>query len=531
MLSLLCDLCASVVEKVLPMIRNLILSLCLLVSSARPSNAAEATLADAAEAEDWALLQTLLDSGNADTNATQADGVTALHWAAWHDRADVAKHLLQRGAKADVENRYGIRPLMLACENTNGELVEVLLAKGADANAVQPGGETPLMTASRTGSVLAVTALLAHKADINAKQRTGQTAIMWAAAEGHADVVSLLIEHGADVRTPLKSGFTPLFLAAREGRTGVVDVLLKAGEDVNSVMRPQIEGGRTPRSGTSPLLLAVENGHFELAVHLLEAGADPNDQRSGFAPLHVLTWVRKPNSGDGLDGDPPPIGSGKLKSLQCVRELVKHGADVNARLDRGSSGRGRLSQKGATPFLLAADTADVPLMRLLLELGVDPAIPNADRCPPLLAAAGIGTLAPGEEAGTEDEAIAAVKLLLETGADINAVDRNGETAMHGAAYKNLPKMVRFLAANGANVKVWNQKNKYGWTPHLIAEGHRPGNFKPAAATLAEIRAVIQEAGVELPEFTPGKRVNDNYTPAARKSPAKPTTAKPPGRGN
>ena len=507
------------------------LSLCLLVSSVRPSNAAEATLADAAEAGHWDQVRTLLDSADADMNASQADGMTALHWAAWHDRAEVVWQLLERGAQVDVENRYGIRPLMLACENGNGELVELLLAKGAESNAAQPGGETPLMTASRTGSVQAVKALLVHKADINAKQRAGQTAIMWAAAEGHSDVVTLLIEHGADFRTPLKSGFTALFFAVREGRTSVVDVLLKSGEDVNTVMRPEVEGGRTPRSGTSPLLLAVENGHFELAVHLLRAGADPNDQRSGFTPLHVLTWVRKPNSGDGLDGDPPPIGSGKLTSLQCVRELVNHAADVNARLDRGSSGRGRLNHKGSTPFLLAADTADLPLMKLLLELGADPTITNADKCPPLLAAAGIGTLAPGEEAGTEDEAIAAVKLLLETGADINAVDRNGETAMHGAAYKNLPKMVRLLAANGADINVWNRKNKYGWTPHLIAEGHRPGNFKPAATTLAEIRAVMQEAGVDLPEFTPGKRVNDNYTPATRKPPAKPATAKPPGQGN
>ena len=147
-----------------------------------------------------------------------------------------------------------------------------------------------------------------------------------------------LIRAGADFRTPLPSGFTPLFFAVREGRTDVVRVLLKAGADVNEAMQPTRSAGRGPARGTSPLLLAVENGHFELAVVLLEAGADPNDQRTGFTPLHTLTWVRKPNRGDD-DGDPAPIGSGNLTSLQLVDKLVAHGADVNARLKRGRRGK------------------------------------------------------------------------------------------------------------------------------------------------------------------------------------------------
>jgi ankyrin repeat protein len=248
--------------------------------------------------------------------------------------------------------------------------------------------------------------------------------------------------------------------------------------------------------------MAVENGHFELAVELLKAGADPNDQRCGFTPLHVLTWVRKPNRGDGEDGDPPPLGSGNVSSLQFVRELVAHGADVNARLERGASGGGRLSQKGATPFLMAADTADVPLMRLLLELGADPQRPNADGSPPLLAAAGLGTLAPGEEAGTEDEALEAVRLLLDLGAEVNAVDENGETAMHGAAYASFPSMVRLLADHGADIAVWNHANRYGWTPLRIAQGYRPGNFKPAPETIAALEQVMREAGVAPPKASP-----------------------------
>jgi len=437
-------------------------------------------------------------------NAAQVDGMTALHWAVYQDDLETAKTLVEAGADVNTANRYGVRPLSIACTNGNAGLVEILLDAGADANTTLRGGETVLMTASRTGKIGPVKALLAHGANVDSKEKNDQTALMWAAAEGHVEVVNTLIDAGADFRTPLRSGFTPLFFAVREGRTEVVQLLLRAGLDVNEVMRPKRRWGKGPRPGTSPLALAVENGHFELAVALLEAGADPNDQRSGFTPLHIMTWVRKPNRGDGPDGDPAPQGSGKLSSLQFVRELVERGADVNARLKRGQSGRGVLNRTGATALLLAAKTADVPLIRLLLELGADPHIANADNCTPLMAAAGIGTRAPTEEAGTEPEAIAAVKLLLKLGADVNHVDDNGETAMHGAAYKSFPKVVQLLADNGAQIEVWNRKNKYGWTPLLIAEGHRVGNFKPSFETVAAIHRVMQAAGVTPPEPTPRK---------------------------
>src|SRR5262249_6905507 len=293
-------------------------------------------------------------------------------------------------------------------------------------------------------------------------------------------------------------GFTPLSFAAREGRTDVVRVLLRAGADVNRAMQPKKSSARAPARGTTPLIMAVENGHFELAVVLLEAGADPNDQRSGFTALHTLTWVRKPNRGDGDDGDPAPIGSGNLSSLQFVGKLVEHGPDVNARLKRGASGRGVLRRTGASPFLLAAMTADVPLMKALVKLGADPKLPNADHSTPLMAAAGLGCLAPGEEAGTEDEAVEAVKLALELGNDVNAVDDNGETAMHGAAYKNFPKVVELLATKGAKPEVWSRKDKYRWTPLSIAEGYRPGNFKPSPETVAALHRVLLAAGLSPP---------------------------------
>ena len=152
---------------------------------------------------------------------------------------------------------------------------------------------------------------------------------------------------------------------------------------------------------------------------------------------------------------------------------------------------------------MAAGTADVSFMRLLVELGADPLLGNIDNCTPLMAACGIGIggAAADETAGTEPEVLEAAQLALELGADVNAVDANGETAMHGAAYKNLPKVVQFLADKGAKIEVWNRKNKYGWTPLLIAEGHRPGNFKPSAETIAALHRVMLAAGVSPPTNT------------------------------
>ena len=131
-------------------------------------------------------------------------------------------------------------------------------------------------------------------------------------------------------------------------------------------------------------------------------------------------------------------------------------------------------------------------------MGADPNIPNADHCPPLLAAAGVGVTAPGEEPGTEAEALATLTWLLDQGADINAMDANGETAMHGAAYKIMPKIATLLDSRGADIKVWNQNNRSGWTPLLIAQGYRQGNFRPIAEMEAVISEVMKARGVTPP---------------------------------
>jgi ankyrin repeat protein len=186
-----------------------------------------------------------------------------------------------------------------------------------------------------------------------------------------------------------------------------------------------------------------------------------------------------------------------------VRSLVSHGADVNARHGKSPAGNYRLNRTGATPFLLAAETGDLPLMKLLLEFGADPTIVNVDNVTPLLAASGVGVLSNGDEtAGTEEEAIQAVQLLLDLGADINAVDDQGKTAMHGAAFKSWTKLVQFLADHGADVSVWNRENSRGWTPLMIAQGHRPGNFRPSAETIEAVERVMRAAGVEPPSEAP-----------------------------
>ncbi len=455
------------------------------------------SIADAAEHQNLQSVKRLLAQKH-DPNAKQADGMTALLWAVYHEQEAMAEQLIAAGADVSATNRYGVGALSLACANGNSRLVQLLLEHGADANATLRGGETVLMTAARTGRLPIVKALLAKGAKIDAREKQGQSALMWAAAEGHADVVDTLIQSGADFKTPLKSGFTPLCFAARNGRIAVTQQLIKAGVDVNQAMSQATGGRNKPVRHTSPLLLAMENGHFELAVILLEAGADPNDARTGFAPLHAMSWIRKPEIGDNESGTPPPRGSGKLTSLEFVRALVKHGARIDERKASNGGGRRKISVKGITPFLCAASTADVALMKTLLELGAVPKLRDSRGRTALMMAAGMDEGPEGDGPGTKDEHLAAVTFLLKHGADANAVDHSGETAMHGAAYKSLPRVVHLLADHGADIKIWARKSKHGRTPLSIAQGFRPGNFKPSFETVAAIKKVMIARGVTPP---------------------------------
>jgi uncharacterized protein len=455
-------------------------------------------LVDAIKKGDKTAIRTLIRQ-RASVNAPAMDGTTALYWAVQRDDLDTTNLLIHAGANVNAPNRFGVTPLSIACLNANAAIVERLLKAGADANAVTGEGETALMTAARTGNVAAVKTLVAHGAVVNAhEQWRNQTALMWAAAEGHVDVMKALIELGADINARSNRGFTALLFAVRDGQMGTTRALLAAGVDVNEALpsSPPVDGE------TSPLMLAVMNAHFELANMLLEAGADPNADGLGYTALHLISWVRKPGSGAATPG---PVGSGTMDSLALVRKLVAAGANPNARMTRAPRDGAQdfqsfLNWKGATPFLIAARSVDAPLMRLIAELGGNPLTPNEDNTTPVLVAAGIGVRSPTEDPGTEPEILDAVKLAIKLGGDINGVDNNGETVMHGAAVRGLNSLIELLIESGARIDVWNRPNKRGLMPLKMAEGHQKINhtFLSNPQVVPTFRQLIANNG-QLPQ--------------------------------
>jgi ankyrin repeat protein len=475
-------------------------------------------LIDAARKADAAAVRTLLQR-NVDVNAAEVDGTTALHWAAYVGNFDTAQQLVRAGANVKAANRYGVTPLTLACVRGDAQVVELLLNAGADPNTTLPEGQTALMTAARSGNVDAVRVLFAHGADVEAREGwRGQTALMWAAAENHPETVRLLLELGADRNARSAGGFSALLFAVRAGKLDAVKVLLDAGADINDAIRPGAAAATTAAStvaaqgtaaggarrsntgpeGTSGLVIAITNNHFTLAKYLLERGADPNANGQGWTPLHQLAYTRRPNSGKGL---PPPEIVDTLDSLELAKLLLQLGANPNARQTKeiNNGERNNLNRVGATPFLLAAKHADVPLMRLLAENGADVRLPTGQNVTPIMAAAGVGIFNLGESAGTNEEAFEAVKLAYELGnTEVTTVADNGYTALHGAALRGADDITQFLADKGADLLARTKVE--GWTPLRIADGVLyTGTVKRADHTAALLRKLMKERGVYTPE--------------------------------
>jgi ankyrin repeat protein len=424
-------------------------------------------------------------------NTPEADGTTPLHIAVQRNDLETVTLLLQAGATAHAATRYGVTPLYLASTNGNAAVIEALLAAGAPANTALPEGETALMTAARNGNIGAVRALLRRGADPNARENwKGQTALMWAAAHNNAGAVTALLEGGADLRAQTKSGgFTALLFAIRAGHIEAARALLDAGASVHDGLPNRF----------SPIILALFSAHYEMAGLLLERGADPNSSAQGWTPLHQIVWSRRPSTGFNLPG---AVQTGNLDSLDLVRKLLQRGADINARQteEPKDGNRTLLRRIGATPFLLAAKSVDLPLMRLLLENGADPTLTTEDGTNALMVAAGVGIWAAGDSPGSEEEAMEAVKLTHAVGGGTPAdIDKNGETALHGAIYRaGSIAIAKFLIDRGAKLDVVNAK---GWTPLTVADGveYNPNVLKRYPDTAEFLREAMRAQGLRVPE--------------------------------
>lgn len=445
-----------------------------------------------------------------DVNETQADGATALHWAAYWDDLETARLLVGAGADVGRANDLGVTPLALACENASAAMVALLLDAGADANAAVGTGETVLMGCARTGSAGAVRALVAAGADVNVSESLEkQTALMWAVAQRHPQIVRLLLEHGADVRarsrvrrlvisrrlqSELKygelgrrygtdaeetsiGGFTPLLFAARQGDVAVARLLLDAGADVND----------TAPDGASPLVVTTHSGHGRLATFLLDRGANPNAAAAGYTALHAAV----------LTAD-----------LEVVEALLAAGARPNAQVTLATrvTRNGQVLMLGehllgATPFALAAKFTELEVMRALAAAGADVQLPLKNGWTPLMLAAGASwryavwdrrdralAKAPAFQAQKyeEDRTRDAVRLVLDGGAEVNAVDEDGNMALHHVVDKGFDRVVELLVSRGADL---GASNRRGQTPLAIVARGRTGNVEAAAATVNVLRAL------------------------------------------
>jgi ankyrin repeat protein len=518
-------------------------------------SAARSDVADAAMSGDAAAVRTLL-AQRADVNVAQADGATALQWAAYRQDFETATLLIRAGANVKAANRDGFTALALACVNGDANMIAALLKAGADANEQLLNGETALMMASRTGNVAAMSMLLDHGADLNAKEPLhGTTALMWAAAEGHPDAIQLLIARGADLsarsnpdyrfRGPRNAGggrpadprkcadttvicdaaqkqkerdrvldnqtpgppdftdrsgggLTPLVFATRRNDLASVKVLLAAGADVNQVTE----------YGWTALLVATQNRYYQLGSFLLDKGADPKiANKGGWTPLYLAVDNRN------IEGGDYPVRKGDMDHLDFIKKLLDRGVDVNAQMRDNTETRTIFrgqwaAENGATAFWRASQSSDLVVMRLLLAHGADPKIATRINVTALQVAAGIGWVEGITYEWSPEANVEAVKMLLDLGIDPNIQAENGRAALHGAGHKGRTAVIQLLVDHGAKLDVRDYGGNAGgrlldhtWQPvdyadGLVRIGTQSAIAQPEAAKL--LRKLMAERGLRVP---------------------------------
>lgn len=463
--------------------RRLLMAFLLTLLWASPTLlAGDLRLVEAARNQDQQQIRTLLNQ-HIDVNVRSEDGSTALLWAAHWNDLQTADLLIRAGADANTANDFKMTPLSQACTNASGAMVDLLLQAGANANTPIATGETPLMTCARTGNQDAVAMLLVHGADVNGKEpSSNQTALMWAAAEQHLKVLQTLIKAKADPGAHTRQGSTALHFAARAGDLESTRILLDAGVDVNIRAQPDAGSRQESRGvraditfpGSTPLFVATVRGHVALALFLLDHGADPNVMDAGFTPLFWASGNWENGLANPVYGFVDPIGGipDREAKLKLVKALLAHGADPNLQMTVrpptfGGTGTGGFNDAvGATAFVVAANAADLEIMRLLLAAGANPHLLTKTNANALLAATGLNR-GIGEIIDNEDQALEAVKFLLDLGVDAKAVTTFNENALYGPGYRGWNRMLELLIENGADVNI---VNKAGVTPWLAASG-------------------------------------------------------------
>jgi ankyrin repeat protein len=524
-------------------------------------------LADAAMRGDGPAIERLL-AAHADVNEPRPDGATALHWAVYRNDLTTARALVKAGANVTLANEAGVAPLLLAAERGNPDMLALLLDAGAPVDSTLRNGETALMMATRTGNVPAIDVLAQHGADINAREKLrGTTALMWAAAYRNADAASALIGHGANValranpiqrgRRPYLApsgaeridqakrgvnvsgvsrpppagtkratpppddeappprnsgvadwgGLTALIFAAREGDLATAKILLEHGADVN----------QTSEFGWTPLLTATQNRFYQLGKFLLDHGADPNiANKGGWNPLYIATDNRN------IEGGDYPTRKPDVDHLDFIKLLLGRGANVNARMASSTETRTVfthqwLYEEGATPLLRAAQSGDLPLMKLLLEHKADPNINTDTGVTPLMVASGIGWVEGVTYEWSPAQTLEVVKLLIELGNDVNARDTTeGRTALMGAAHKGRTDVITTLVERGAKLDTHDVGSRdtiyklagvtwqaIDYADGLVRVGVQSAIAHPEAAAL--LREYMTKAGLKVPP--PGRTLD------------------------